>query len=162
MTNRNDIEQLFRLHFAQMHRLAAVILHDDECAADIVQDVFASLLEREDDILVSGGYLMNAVRNRCMNYIRDCDIHQRIANAYPPDDESEEINLAFDEERGPRLDELVSSELTSQARRVIQLHFFSGLTFAKVAAEMGISETAVYGHLRHALVKIRKKLNQNG
>ena len=82
MTNRNDIEQLFKAHYAQMYRLAVALLHDDDLARDIVHDVFASLLDSSLDITVSGGYLIKAVRNRCLNYIRDCEIHQRIANRY--------------------------------------------------------------------------------
>lgn len=162
MTNNNDIEQLFREHFVRMHRLAAVLLHDDALAADIVQDVFASLLQRETGIIVSGAYLMNAVRNRCLNYIRDCDIHQRIAKGYFLDNNKYDADLLADEETFTRIRGLISSELSPQARRVIELRFYGGLPFAEVAAEMGISETAVYRHLRHALITLRQKLNQNG
>ena len=82
MTNRNDIEQLFKAHYAQMHRLAVALLHDDDLARDIVHDVFASLLDGTPQILITGGYLLKAVRNRCLNHIRDCEIHQRIADRY--------------------------------------------------------------------------------
>lgn len=43
MMDRNDIEQLFKTHYAQMHRLARMYVHDDNLSHDIVQDVFASL-----------------------------------------------------------------------------------------------------------------------
>lgn len=162
MTTKNDIEQLFREHFAQMHRLAVALLHDDDLAADIVQDVFASLLEREASVIVSGGYLMNAVRNRCLNYIRDLDIHRRIAAAYFLDNEKYDAGAQPDSEDTARLPGLIASELSPQARRVIQLRFYRGLPFADVAAEMGISQTAVFRHLRHALIAIRQKLKKNG
>ena len=64
MTNGNDIEQLFKAHYAQMYRLAKALLHDDDLARDIVHDVFASLLDGHTSLHVSGGYLSNAVRNR--------------------------------------------------------------------------------------------------
>ena len=162
MTTKNDIEQLFREHFAQMHRLSVALLHDDDLAADIVQDVFASLLEREASVIVSGGYLMNAVRNRCLNYIRDLDIHRRIAAAYFLDNEKYDAGAQPDGEDTARLRGLIASELSPQARRVIQLRFYRGLPFADVAAEMGISQTAVFRHLRHALIAIRQKLKKNG
>ena len=82
MTNRNDIEQLFKAHYAQMRRLAVVLLHDDDLARDIVHDVFASLLDAPLEVTITGGYLIRAVKNRCLNHIRDCEIHQRIANRY--------------------------------------------------------------------------------
>ena len=65
-----------------MHRLAVALLHDDDLARDIVHDVFATLIEAPFEIPPTGGYLIKAVRNRCLNHIRDCEIHQRIANCY--------------------------------------------------------------------------------
>ena len=161
MIDRNYIEQLFKAHFVQMHRFAVMLLHDEELAADVVQDVFASLLESEANSSVSGGYLMNAVRNRCLNHIRDCEIHQRIIAGYYLDSESEQY-IPFDDERMSNIRTLVSSELPPQARRIIELRFYSGLQFSEIAVEMGISETAVYRHLRKALILIRQKLNTNG
>ena len=159
MTNRNDIEQLFKAHYAQMYRLAVALLHDDDLARDIVHDVFASLLDSSLDITVSGGYLIKAVRNRCLNYIRDCEIHQRIANRYFLENEEYESEDWPDDETIARINSLIKSELSPQARRVMELRFSEGLPFARIATTMGISET---GHLGHALKVIRKKLNENG
>ena len=149
MTNRNDIEQLFKAHYAQMYRLAVALLHDDDLARDIVHDVFASLLDSSLDITVSGGYLIKAVRNRCLNYIRDCEIHQRIANRYFLENEEYESEDWPDDETIARIYSLIKSELSPQARRVMELRFSEGLPFARIATTMGISETAVYRHLSH-------------
>ena len=162
MTNRNDIEQVFKAHYAQMYRLAVALLHDDDLARDIVHDVFASLLDSSLDITVSGGYLIKAVRNRCLNYIRDCEIHQRIANRYFLENEEYESEDWPDDETIARINSLIKSELSPQARRVMELRFSEGLPFARIDTTMGISETAVYRHLSHALSIIRKKLNENG
>ena len=162
MTNRNDIEQVFKAHYAQMYRLAVALLHDDDLARDIVHDVFASLLDSSLDITVSGGYLIKAVRNRCLNYIRDCEIHQRIANRYFLENEEYESEDWPDDETIARINSLIKSELSPQARRVMELRFSEGLPFARIATTMGISETAVYRHLSHALKIIRTKLNENG
>ena len=63
MTTKDEIERLFRSHYAAMYRLAMLILRDDDVARDIVHDVFEALLVsgKED---VSEGYLLTAVRNR--------------------------------------------------------------------------------------------------
>ncbi|MDE6586860.1 MAG: sigma-70 family RNA polymerase sigma factor [Paramuribaculum sp.] len=162
MTNRNDIEQLFKAHYAQMYRLAVALLHDDDLARDIIHDVFASLLDSPIEILVTSGYLVKAVRNRCLNHIRDCEIHQRIANRYFLENEVYDSEDWPDEETISRIYSLIKSEISPQARRVMELRFSEGLPFARIAAVMGISETAVYRHLSHALTIIRKKLNENG
>lgn len=160
MTNRNDIEQLFKAHYAQMHRLAVVLLHDDDLARDIVHDVFASLLDGTPQILITGGYLLKAVRNRCLNHIRDCEIHQRIADRYFLENEEYDTEDWPDEETIARIYSLIRNDISPQARRVMELRFSDGLPFSKVAAAMGISETAVYRHLSHALTIIRQKLNE--
>ena len=162
MTNRNDIEQLFKAHYAQMFRLAVALLHDDDFARDIVHDVFASLLDSPLDMIVTGGYLTKAVRNRCLNHIRDCEIHQRIAYRYFFENEEYESEDWPDDETIERIYGLIKSEISPQATRVMELRFSDGLPFARIAVVMGISETAVYRHLSHALKIIRKNLNENG
>lgn len=162
MTNGNDIEQLFKAHYAQMYRLAKALLHDDDLARDIVHDVFASLLDGHTSLHISGGYLSNAVRNRSLNHIRDCEIHQRIANRYFLDNEEYDSERWPDDETIARIYSLIRNEIPTQAKRVIELRFSDGMTFTRIAAVMGLSETAVYRHLSNALKIIRKKLNEDG
>lgn len=156
-----------------MYRLAVALLHDDDLARDIVHDVFASLLDNAADTIITGdellkemnitaGYLLKAVRNRCLNHIRDCEIHQRIANRYFLDNEEYDTEDWPDEETIARVYQLIKNDISLQARRVIDLRFSDGLLFAQIAKTMGISQTAVYRHLSHALTIIRKKLNENG
>ena len=145
-----------------MYRLAVALLHDDDLARDIVHDVFASLLEAPPVTAAAGGYLIKAVRNRCLNHIRDCEIHRRIANHYFLENEEYDSEDWPDEETIVLIYNFITSEISPQARRVMELRFSEGLTFASIAASMDISETAVYRHLSHALTIIRKKLNENG
>lgn len=169
MTSRNDIERLFKAHYARMHRLAVALLHDEDLARDIVHDIFAAILGGEmrvaalsdADINVAGGYLLKSVRNRCLNHIRDCEIHQRIANRYFLDNEEYDTEDWPDDETIARIYALIKSDISSQARKVMELRFSEGMPFARIAAAMGISETAVYRHLSHALTVIRQKLNEN-
>lgn len=162
MTNRNDIERLFKAHYAQMYRVAVALLHDDDLARDIVHDVFVLLLDGAHNISISSSYLLKAVRNRCLNYIRDCEIHQRIANRYFLENKEYESDDWPNDETIAHIYRLIKFEISPQARRVMILRFSEGLSFARIAASMGISETAVYRHLSHALTIIRKKLNENG
>lgn len=162
MTERNDIEPLFKANYASMHRLAMALLHDDDLSRDIVHDVFASMIENPVSFPVSGGYLLKAVRNRCLNHIRDCKIHRRIANLYLLDNEEYETEDWPDEETMTQIHDIIGSEITPRAREVMELRFGEEMRFSEIASKMGISETAVYRHLSHALAAIRKKLTQNG
>lgn len=162
MNNRNYIERLFKANYERMYRLAVAILHNQDLAHDIVHDVFAALLDNQSDNMASEAYLLRAVRNRCLNYIRDCGIHQRVENRYFLENEEYDSEDWPDDETIARIYTLIRSDLTPQARRVMELRFSSGLQFAKIAVIMGISESAVYRHLSNALKTIKLKLKQNG
>lgn len=163
MTNRNDeIERLFRTHYARMHRLGIAILHDSDLARDVVHDIFASLLKAPDLSAVTCGYLMMAVRNRCLNHIRDCGIRYRIMARYLLDNGEYVGEKWPDEETIASIYSIIRSDISPQARRIIELRFSQEMPFARIAAEMGISETAVYRHLSNALRIIRQKLSENG
>ncbi len=157
-----DIERLFKANYAQMYRVAAMLLHDDELARDVVHDVFASLLDGATVHPLTAGYLFRAVRNRCLNHIRDLDIHQRIHELYFADMEDYDTEDWPDEQAVALIGSIVKTELPEQCRRVVELRFARGMKFEAVAREMGISQTAVFKHLRHALAIIRKKLDENG
>lgn len=162
MNNKNDIEQLFKANYERMYRLAVALLHDNDLAHDIVHDVFTTLLDATSNHTSSEAYLLRAVKNRCLNHIRNCGIHQRIENRYFIENEDYESEDWPDEETIAKIYILSQSDLTPQARRVMELRFSDGMQFSKIAHIMDISESAVYRHLSNALRTIRQKLKQNG
>lgn len=162
MSKLTQIEQLFKAHYARMFRLALALLHDADLARDIVHDVFASLLDSDHKKAVTPGYLLAAVRNRCLNYIRDCEIRKRIAGRYFLDNSEYDAEDWPDEETIGRLNNMIETDISPSARAVIRLRFREEMPFAQVAREMGISQSAVFRHLSRALSIIRNKLNDNG
>ena len=103
-----------------------------------------------------------AVRNRCFNHIRDCGIRYRIMARYLLDNGEYVGEKWPDEETIASIYSIIRSDISPQARRIMELRFSQEMPFARIAAEMGISETAVYRHLSHALRIIRQKLSENG
>lgn len=162
MIDNSNIERLFRDHYRQLHRLARMLLHDDELARDIVHDVFASLLSGGRDDVLSIGFLIHSVRNRCLNHIRNVSVSQRLASLYYLDTEEYETEEWPNDETIKEIYFIIQSELTPRCHRAMELRFVKGLKFCEVASTMGISEVAVYGHVRRAIEIIRKKLNKNG
>lgn len=162
MTDKNDIERLFKANYGQMYRLAKSLLHDGEAARDIVQDVFASILDSGICPTPSSGYLLSSVRNRCLNHIRDLNTHDRIAHLYFLDIREYDAEEWPDDETIARIYQIIMDDLTPQCRRVMEMRFINGMTFAKIAAELNVSENAVYKHVRHALVIIRQNIRPYG
>ena len=161
MTQTKDIEQLFRTHYSAMYRLGVLILRDDEAARDIVHDVFESLLNSGISG-VSEAYLLKAVRSRCLNYIRHLSVRERIKEllsdktGMTPDEDWP------DEDLTALIKSVISNDLTECDKRVVRLRFDENKTYLEIASELGISEVAVYKHLRHAIIILRQKISQNG
>lgn len=161
MTIKDDIELLFREHYAAMWRLAMLILREDDVARDIVHDVFEALLlsGRSD---VSDAYLLAAVRNRCLKYIRSLSAQDRMKAAYSVCETEIEDEDWPDDETIALIQSTVSHELTDACRRVVELRFTEGKSYQEIADILSVSKVAVYKHLRHAIDVLRIKLSQNG
>lgn len=161
MTTTNDIEKLFKAHYVAMHRLAMLILRNEDAARDIVHDVFESLLV-SGMTDVSGQYLLKAVRNHCLNHIRNLSTRERIREIYALDENEIENEEWPDDETISLIHSTVATDLTDACRRVVELRFTAGKSYKEIASILGISEVAVYKHLRLAIDVLRKKLSQNG
>lgn len=144
-----------------MHRMAMLILRDEDMARDIVHDVFESILTAGLTD-VSAQYLLRAVRNHCLNHLRGLSIRARILEIYALDEREIDDEDWPDDETIAKIHATVAKDLTDACRRVVELRFTDGMSYKEIAATLGVSEVAVYKHLRHAIDVLRSKLSQNG
>ena len=149
MTRRNDdIELLFKANYTRMNRLAVALLHDSNEASDVVHEVF-SVLIREDLTGTTPGYLLAAVRNRCMNIIRKADTRRRLTELYLLPGVIDNSDDWPPEEIFTHINEIISEKLTTQCRRVVELRFSSGLKYSEISARLGISEVTMVATAFH-------------
>lgn len=160
MTAENYIETLFRRNYPAMLALAVRLLHDRETARDIVHDVFASLMTQAPSQATTA-FLLGGVRFACLNHIRNLSVRERLNRLYALDLCEIEDDAWPDDEDVARLNAIVDSRLSDQCRRVVRLRFSGRLSYGDIAAELGISEVAVYKHLRHALNVLRENFIRN-
>lgn len=161
MTNRNDIEQLFRDNYAAMHRLAFRLLNDNETARDIVHDIFTSLIDK-GQTSVSPAYLMGSVRNRCLNRLRDMAVAERLKGMYALDLKEIESEDWPDEATVAKIRDIVDNALPEQCGKVVRMRFDDGMSYMEIMEVLGISRVTVYKHLRRAIDILRSKLENNG
>lgn len=159
MTTKSDIEQLFRSNYPAMLTLAIRMLHDAETARDIVHDVFESVLS-ENLSAVTPAYLLTGVRFASLKYLRGLSLRVRFNNLYAIDLDGIEDDEWPDPEDVARLNELIDRELSEQCRRVVRMRFNQRMSYGEIARHLGISEVAVYKHLRHAMDVLRQKFNR--
>ena len=161
-TRKQKLETLFRQHYRQMYRLATVLLHDDVESKDIVHDVFAHLIASSAELHeeTAAAFLLTSVRNRCFNVIRGRKIQERIQRLYLLELDTAIIPSDLFLEESKALAEGVCLLVPPVCREVVELHFRDGLTFREVALRLGVSETTVYKHLRHALQQLHEHLKR--
>lgn len=159
MTTKSDIEQLFRSNYPAMLTLAIRMLHDAETARDIVHDVFESVLS-ENLSAVTPAYLLTGVRFASLKYLRGLSLRVRFNNLYAIDLDGIEDDEWPDPEDVARLNELIDRELSEQCRRVVRMRFNQRMSYGEIARHLGISEVAVYKHLRHAMDVLRQNFNR--
>ena len=158
----NEIEQLFRQHYAQMAKLARTMLYDDEEARDVVSEVFAALI-RSDIVPVNiKNYLLTSVRNRCLSILEYKSVRAKFEQAYTL--EMKSASQPAEEGGGEyqssdRLGNLMTfaeQNLTKQALRVFRMRHLQGMKYQDIAVELGISRVMVYKHLTQAMEKIKE------
>lgn len=155
------IEQLFRQFHARLWQTANRLLHDAEESKDAVSDVFTRLMQTsslpEEDKMEP--YLVNAVRNQCMNILAHRQVRHRVERLLPTDN-IVYISESAEEQRYAEIRRFVDTQLPPQTRRVFQLRYDSHLKYQEIAAELGVSEKTVYMHLHQAITSLHEYFSQ--
>lgn len=153
--NQVTLETLFNEHHARLLAEARAILYDAEEARDVVSETFAELLRRKPDMEPGHelAYLCESVRNRCRNILARKTLTEKVTHLYA----LEQQTMTGDEETEwlDSLQAFIRTGLTAAQQRVFQLRFGEEKKYREIAAELGISEVAVYKHLVAALTRIK-------
>ena len=160
MNDKSILEGLFRQHYGKMTHLARTLLHDDAEAQDVVQDVFARLLENDYQMTGSKteAYLMSAVRNGCMNHIRKMQLRERFKHLHPLDEADETHSIEEMMAELEQINAIVDAHFEEPQRTVFRLRFDEELTFQQIATRLDISVGAVYKYLRQCISRIKSFL----
>lgn len=152
---REEIEILFRQHYAKMTRLACTLLYDNEEARDVVSEVFTTLIKADIVPKNIENYLQMSVRNRCLNLLEHKSVRAKFEQAYTLEMKFE-FQLVDDDDRLKNLMKYAKQNLTEQTLRVFRMRHLQGMKYQEIANELGISRVMVYKHLTQAMEKIRE------
>lgn len=150
----NEIQRLFKLHYAKMYQVARSILCDEQESEDVVSDIFENLLHGQTVLMpdTEERYLLTSVRNQCYKRLRHISSPLGDDGFTEPMDENEDEN-----ERLTDINEFVTNHLSSQEQRIFHLRFNDGCSYEEIAVAESISRVAVWKHLSHALNQIRQQ-----
>ena len=164
MLDKRILEQLFRRNYSEMIHLARVLLGDDGEAEDVVQDIFLRIAD--SDILRPEGlsvarippkndsYLLIAVRNACLNRIRQMQLHEQVKNLLPIEDETDLQPIDRQLEQLEDISAFVDEQLEEPHRSIFHLRFDEDLTIAEIARRLGLNPNTAYKYLAQSIQKI--------
>ncbi len=160
---QKEIETLFRQHYAAMYRLARTILYDADDSKDVVSDVFVRLLHNNPSVQVEKmeGYLMMAVRNRCLDVLSHKSVREQVEKLFSEELKQRHIIARNEDERLDRLMQYIERELPPLSQQILRLRFLQEMTYEEVAQEVGVSKVTVYNHLWQSMHRIKEYFSKN-
>ena len=158
MLEKRNIEQLFRQNYSEMNHLARVLLGDDEEAEDVVQDIFLRVA-RNDFPPKNDNYLLVAVRNACLNRIRQKQLHEKVRNLLPIDADADFQPIDKELERLEDIAAFVNEQMEEPHRSIFHLRFDEDLTIAEIARRLGLNPNTTYKYLAQCMEHIRQHFN---
>lgn len=158
MLEQRYIEQLFRQNYSKMIHLARVLLGNDGEAEDVVQDIFLRIAG-SDIPPKSDNYLLVAVRNACLNRIRQKQLHEKVKNLLPIDADADFQPIDKQQERLEDIAAFVDGQMEEPHRSIFHLRFDEDLTIADIARRLGLNPNTTYKYLAQCMEYIRKHFN---
>jgi RNA polymerase sigma-70 factor, ECF subfamily len=159
--NLKQFEQLFRDLFKPLCSFALKYVHDLDDAKNVVHEVFVTVWEKFENLPSDTNhraYLYTAVRNRCLNHLRDRKKHVMLENM--AEHEPTEVNTALETSELEKEIEIAIETLPEKCRMVFELNRLEGLKYAQIADKMGISIKTVEAQMSKALSVLRAHLRE--
>lgn len=159
-------ESLLDQHYADIHRLALSILHDDAAADDAAQDTFITAL-RHIDRYEPGtnlrGWLSTITVNLCRDRLRRRNSRQRwgalwLGRQRDPVAQSRHLESRHMRNEANRALWAAVNALDEKHRLPVILRYANDLSIREVAEALRIPEGTVHSRLHHASKKLAAAL----
>lgn len=161
-------EVLYNSYFVYLCACANSYIFNPVEAQDIVNETFAKIWYRRGELSFPiHAYLIRAIQNGCLNYLRSLHSRERIIDEY------REALLEYQEEfcasecsplQEMELADLeksvqnIVSSLPDKCRFIFEQYLYSNLTPQEIADKNNISVNTVRVHVKNAMDKIREKM----
>ncbi len=166
--NEVALAEVYRRHGGAVFGLARRVLNGASEAEDVTQEIFLRLWnqpERYDSTRGAlRGYLLTQSHARAVEMVRSLSARRRreisdaqktARGAYDMQHEAWDVVLAEDVKRA-------LGELPPEERRAIELAYFEGLTYVKVAEVLNEPEGTVKSRIRNGMRRMRATLVESG
>lgn len=160
--------ELYKAYYVYLNTVAVYYLYDRNVSAEVVDDVFLNIWSKRRTLAFPvHSYLIRAVQNGCLNYIRSqqsmqavLDEHKEQICAFLEDNiVSTPVPLQYVEfkETEAEIKETISS-LPPKCRSVFESYFYEGKSAEEIAKEMNLTVSTVRVQIKNALDRLKMAL----
>jgi RNA polymerase sigma-70 factor (family 1) len=162
--DRSNFKRIFEQYFAGMVGFANTYLSDVSLSEDLVQELFVSLWEKQDEYqneTTLRVYLYRAIRNKCLKCIQHEEVKKNYIKETLPNLETEEFFLekVLSEEVASYLYKFIA-QLPKQRQQIIRYSLL-GLKNPEIAEIMGLKLNTIKSHKLNAYRELRENLGKH-
>lgn len=170
--NEKAYEYLYRHHYALLCHIANEYVNDRFLAETLVGDVIFHLWEIRTSLHIQSSlrsYLIQAVRNRCLDYLSSQKERNEVtfSKLSPDEDLKERYLLSDNYPLGTLLEQELENEILSaieslpeECKKVFLKSRFEEKKYEEIANELNISVNTVKYHIKNALSLLHSRLGK--
>jgi RNA polymerase sigma-70 factor (family 1) len=157
------LELLFHRFYNDLCRYLIIFVKDENVAKNIVQDLFLYLWESRENINFNKSmesYLYQACRFNALIYLRNENRHEKSYERIRHNSSEETLDVSSEMEV-KELNKIINesiSLLPFRCQQIFRLSRSRGLTYSEIAAQLGISISAVDNQVNIAIKKIKLRV----
>lgn len=159
-------ETIYNLYWKKLYSICYKNLEDSDIAKDLVQDIFISLWERQEELIISDSlekYLVRAAKFKVFEYIRNKVGHESKIEALSYYQTLEHTTSSLELVEYKELQEKIStaiSLLPDHCKKVFLQSRIEGLKNKEIAQALQVTERTVEYHITKALAHLRIRLKE--
>jgi RNA polymerase sigma-70 factor (ECF subfamily) len=159
-SNQGVFEMVFKYYYSGLVIYADQIIKNISVSEDIVQTVFLKLWETREtlDIRSFRNYFIQCVKNRCIDYLRNCEVKNKFSQELK---DYSQIEMQEDLWTLMELDELIQQaidKLPPRCREIFLMSRTENLKIAEIAEKLRLSARTVETQISKALKVLRTEL----
>ena len=163
--NKQVFRAIYEQYYAPLVRFAGGYLHTQDLSEDVVQNFFIQLWESRENLQVTGSiksYCFTAVRNRCLNRLRDYHLRDEKNLIYL--NTILQLNIELTDQDGDLALEVrrALEQLPEQMKKIFVKRYFEGLKTQEIADQLDISPNTINTQLKRGKQKLRDFLKDLG
>lgn len=161
--NSRAYEEIYARYWVLLYRHARKMLQNEDGARDVVQDVFAMLWSKREELnafVSPSSLLYSAVKNQILNIFKHSKVashHLESLKGFNPESTATTDFLVREHE----LAQIIESEialLPDRMREVFELRRKKNMSLKEIAQQMGISELTVKTQMNKAIKILKARL----